>query len=273
MRALHISVLVAVAVALSAAPSRADAPAMPATAATPAPTAPQGQDTVDLELGGSNDWLNAGRGMWHGSYALANFTSTSGFKAYAGALDTVRFGQDDSGYVVGIYVPTKTPHGTFNAEYGFSPQHNNLPATQWTAGYDLRLENGYGVQGSYDNRSYTTLDAQIWHAGFDKYFGDDRLAYSTSFAALSNVPGIAFSQTVSWSKTLPLDAVTVAANVGRDVENTGFNRIAVYDAASLTVDDVHWVDPHAAVHADVSYNSLAGAYQRFEVLLGLRLRF
>lgn len=284
MRATVTTAALGVALALgTAATARADeAPAtaaspVPVAQATPAaaqvwPTQPQGFDTVDIEGGGSNDWLNAGRGMWHSSYANAAFASTSGFKAYGGYLDSVRFGLDDKYYYAGVYVPTKVPHGTLNVEYGFSPQHNNLASSQVTAGYDLRLGGGFGVQAGYSNRSYTAIDASIWNGGFDKYIGNDRLAYNATFASLSGTPGVGLSQTVSWSKILPSDTVTAAVNVGRDIENTGFNHVAFYSSAVLVLDDVHWMDPHTAIHADVNYNSLAGAYQRYEVLLGLRVR-
>lgn len=263
----------------AAATANADqTPAMPAPASTPAPevtpwpTQPQPFDTVDLEAGGSNDWLNAGRGMWHGAYANALYSATSGFKAYGGALNTVRFGQSDGGYYAGVYVPTKSPRGTLNVEYGFSPTHYNIPASYYQAGYDLRLAGGFGVQAGYGNRSYTFENVPVWNAGFDKYFGNDRLAYNATFASISGTPGVGFSQTVTWNKTLPLDYVTVAANVGRDIENTGFDHVAFYTTTVLVLDDVHWIDPRTAVHADVNYNSLSGAYQRYEVLLGLRVR-
>lgn len=281
MRAAAATVALGILLALGTAAACADqAPAAPPasvaqatpTAAPAWPTEPQPFDTVDLEAGASNDWLNAGRGMWHGSYANAAFASTSGLKAYGGYFDSVRFGLDDKYYYAGVYVPTKTPHGTLNVEYGFSPQHNNLPSSQVTAGYDLRLDGGFGIQAGYSNRSYTAIDASIWNGGFDKYIGNDRLAYNATLASLSGTPGVGLSQTVSWSKILPSDTVTAAVNVGRDIENTGFAHVAFYSSAVLVLDDVHWIDPHTAIHADVNYNSLAGAYQRYEVLLGLRVR-
>ncbi|HKE37680.1 MAG TPA: YaiO family outer membrane beta-barrel protein [Candidatus Baltobacteraceae bacterium] len=283
MRVAITTVALWVALALAAgAPARADQTTTPeATAAPPAssapiaqpwPTLPQNVNTYDFEAGGSQSWLNAGRGMWHGSYANFLYAATSGFKAYGGALDTVRFGQNDPGYYAGVYVPTKNPHGTFNAEYGFSPTHYNIPASYWLANYDLRLADGFGVQAGYENKTYTFENVPIWNAGFDKYFGDDRLAYRATFASISGTPGVGFSQTVTWNKTLPYDYVTVAANVGRDIENTGFNHVAFYTTAVVVLDDVHWLDQHTAIHADVNYNTLAGAYQRYEVLLGLHVR-
>lgn len=279
MRLTVTGAVLGIALILGAAAARADqTPATPAPAptplpgATPWPTQPQPFNTVDLEAGGSNDWLNSGRGMWHGAYADLFYAATSGFKAYGGALNTVRFGQSDGGYYAGVYVPTKSPHGTLNVEYGFSPTHYNIPASYWQANYDLRLPDGFGVQAGYGNRSYTFENVPIWSGGFDKYFGDDRLAYRATFASISGTPGVGFSQTVTWNKTLPADYVTVAANVGRDIENTGFNHVAFYTTTVLVLDDVHWIDSRTAIHADVNYNSLAGAYQRSEVLLGLRVR-
>lgn len=244
----------------------------PAPSETPWPTLPQPNATYDFEAGAQNSWLNAGAGKWNGSYASLFYSAPSGFKAYGGALDSVRFGQNDPGYYAGVYVPTKIPNGTLNVEYGFSPTHFNLPATYWLADYDLRLNNGFGVQAGYGSRSYTADEVPTLDLGFDKYFGDDRLAYSATVATISGTPGAGFSQTVSWGKTLPSDALTVAANFGRDIENTGLNHVAFYTTAVLAVDDVHWIDSRTAIHADVNYNALAGAYQRYEVLLGLHLR-
>lgn len=271
----QVSPVPAVSPAPPAAPApspEASAPVAPEPTEAPWPTNPQPVDTYDVEVGAQNSWLNSGAGKWNGSYASLFYSAPSGFKAYTGALDTVRFGHNDPGYYAGLYVPTKIPNGTLNVEYGFSPTHFNIPANYWLVGYDLRLNGGFGVQAGYGNRSYTNDEVPTVNLGFDNYFGDDRIAYSANIATISGTPGTGFSQTISWGKTLPSDSITVAANFGRDIESTGPGKVAFYDTFVVAVDDMHWIDSRFAIHGDVNYNTLAGAYQRYEALLGLHVR-
>jgi hypothetical protein len=64
----------------------------------------------------------------------------------------------------------------------------------------------------------------------------------------------------------------LTADAGRGAESTARNRVAIHDVVGFDADELHWLDPHTAVRLDAGYFSVSKAYQRYLVLLGLRVR-
>ncbi|MGR4064154.1 MAG: YaiO family outer membrane beta-barrel protein [Vulcanimicrobiaceae bacterium] len=239
--------------------------------ATPAPpSAPVLTSTTDLEIGGVNDQLTDNRGTWNAAYLLGLYRRSDGLSLYGEASQNQRFGLADTQYGAGAYVPV-TKQNIADILVSYSPQHNVLPSTAIELGDDIRLRDGYGIQVGYRDSSYPSANVGVTSVGFDRYYGDDRIAYASHFAVLSNVPGVAWTNGVSWSRYLPRDVFTLAAYAGRDVENTG-TTIATYGSVGVNGDLLHWMTPYTALHFGLGDYTLTGAYDRFEVQLGLRAR-
>lgn len=268
--------LVAALLSLGATPSVAAATSAPAPVATstasPPPTARQPHPVVDLEAGGANSWLNAGKGRWESAYLGATYATPSGFRLYSTAQNDVRFGSSQDVYVLGTSIPTKQPHGTLDVGHAFSPRSDVLPTNAWFANYDLRTGGGYGYQIGYVGRSFASGTAADYSLGMDRHFSDQRLGYFIAFSTLSRKSGIGVLQGLRWSKYLPMDNVTVTPAVGRSVESTGKNKVAFHDVVGASVDELHWLDSQTAIRFDTGYYSVSRAYQRFFALLGLRVR-
>ncbi|MBV8720644.1 MAG: hypothetical protein JO277_00750, partial [Candidatus Eremiobacteraeota bacterium] len=140
------------------------------------------------------------------------------------------------------------------------------------AGYDVRTGGGWGYQVGYVGRAFSSASAANYGFGVDRHWKRQRLGYFVQLASISNRSSVGVVQGLRWSTDLPADTVTLTTGAGRGVESTGRNRVAVHDTFGFDADDLHWLDPHTAIRADVGYFSVSRAYQRFLVLLGMRVR-
>ncbi len=277
MKSTLLSVTTALIVAALAVPSRADAPAAVATVApSPAPTPDASAGTTQIEGGLTTDILGNNKGDWTSQYVTAMFSKPQSPSSYVTVSNNQRFGYTDVDFEGGVYIPTLTPNGTLELMAAASPQHNVLPAFNYLVGYDARAGGGMGYDLSTAGRIYNgtlsgSVNANIQTLGVNKYFGSDYVAVTTSFAKLSNVPGVATSYSAKVATYLPRDSFGATVSFGKDIENTG-TAIAVYQSTGFDADELHWFSAKTALHAGLGFYNLAGAYGRFEVRLGLRQR-
>jgi hypothetical protein len=239
---------------------------------SPPPTLTQPVGIVDLEVGGSNSYLNTHQQRWETGYANATYTNPSGFALHFNAENDVAFGQSSATYALTTDVPTNDPHGIVHAGYVYSPGNEVFPTTAWLLGYDLRAGGGYVYEFGYFDRSYASASAANYAIGLDRWFNYQRLGYFASFSTLSNRGGIGVIQGLRWTTYLPWDAVTVSSSAGRDIEATGKDMVAQHDLFGFDAGDLHWLDEHTAIRLDTGYFSVSRAYQRFLVALALRER-
>ncbi|HEY1978154.1 MAG TPA: YaiO family outer membrane beta-barrel protein [Candidatus Baltobacteraceae bacterium] len=244
--------------------------------ATPAPSPSPGASRrpaiVDVDAGGSNSYLNNGKGRWETGYFGTSYRAPSGFGVHVDALNEVRFGTSTDVYAAGVDVPTGHPNGTLHLGYGVSSRNEVIPSKAILAGYDLRTGGGWSYQFGYVGRDFSSASAANYGVGTDKHWDHQALGYFLNFSTVSSKTGLGIVQGLRWSDFLPLDTVTLTADAGRGAENTGRARVAIHDVVGFDADEVHWLDPHTAVRLDAGYFSVARAYQRFLVLVGLRVR-
>ena len=246
--------------------------ASPSPGASPVPNrAPRG-DIVDIDGGGSNSYLNRHHQRWESGYAGTSFIAPSGFALHLGYFNDVRFGVSTDSYAVGADIPTHRPNGTLNLGYVTSSQNDVVPTNAVIAGYGLRTGGGWGYQFGYVGRSFSSASAANYGLGVDRRWKRQRLGYFIQFAMVSNKTGVGIVQGLRWSIELPADTVTLTSGIGRGVESTGRNRVGAHDVFGFDADELHWMDPHLAIRADVGYFSVSRSYQRWLVLLGMRLR-
>ena len=244
------------------------APELARASCAPQPPAP----VTELEGGTSSSAVSHNHGSWNRAYLLATLHNTSNGAIYAGAAREERFNSSDNAYEAGFYQRiarnlTLTGSGTV------SPQHDFLPENSLSGGLELRGGDGYGAQVGYTTRNYVDQRAQIVTTGIDRYAGNSRVGFVVSLAGLTNVTGVAMSETLQAAKYLPCDTAQASLSLGRDVENTGaVNQVAVYSTRSIDLNDIHWFSPRTALNAGVGWYVLTGAYARLEVRLAIRQR-
>lgn len=245
---------------------------VPAAAHAACPAAPAGP-SVEIESGASSSAVSNDRGPWNGRFVSASVRGTGDNGAYARAERDERFGSADTSYEAGLYARI-APRAIVNVVAASSPEHNVLPQTVLGGSIDLREGSGYGLQAGYASRIYAAQRASLVTAGADRYAGTSRVAFTVTFAQLSNVPGIAMTETLQAARYLSCDTLAAAVSVGRDVENVAPGApVAVYPTLSLDVNDLHWLSAHTALNAGVGWNVLGRAYSRLEVRVALRQRF
>ncbi|GAC1390674.1 MAG: hypothetical protein NVSMB31_07790 [Vulcanimicrobiaceae bacterium] len=228
--------------------------------------------SIVLEGGLSSDALTQNRAAWTEHYLLLSARDGNRRSAYARAAADRRFGTIDNVYEGGVSLAA-SPHVIFNAAGSFSPQHASLPQSTLSGGLDLRAQGGYGYQAQYSTRAYAAANSASTVIGADRYFRDRRIALAVTFAQLSNIPGTAVSETLSYARYLPCDNESLSVGSGRDVESTGVgSALAVYHSYSYDINDVHWFSDRFGVNLGAGWYLLGGAYNRFEVRFALRQR-
>lgn len=244
--------------------------------ATPVPSPSPGvwrqPAIVDFEAGGSNSYLNHGKGRWETGYFDTAYHAPSGFAIHLDALNEVRFGASTDVYAGGVDVPTRHPDGTLHLGYGVSSKNDVLPSSAILAGYDLRTGGGWSYQLGYVGREFSSASAANFGLGTDKHWDHQSLGYFLNLSTVSNKSGVGIVQGLRWETFLPDDTVGVTVHAGRGAESTGRNRVAIHDVAGIDADELHWLDPHTALRLNVGYFSVSRAYQRYLVLLGMKVR-
>jgi YaiO family outer membrane protein len=239
---------------------------------SPSPGARHRPAIVEFDTGGSNSYLNHGKGRWETGYFSTAYHAPSGFKIHIDALNEVRFGANTNIFAGGVEIPTGHPNGTLHLGYGISSKNDVLPSNAILAGYDLRTGGGWSYQFGYAGREFSSATAANFGLGVDKHFDRQSLGYFVNFSTVSNKTGLGIVQGLRWSTFSPLDEVTLVAHAGRSAESTGRNRVAIHDVVGFDADELHWLDPHTAVRLNAGYFSVSRAYQRFLVLMGLKVR-
>ena len=251
----------------------------PAPAPSPGPSASpvaytgrQRNDVVDVEAGGSQSYLNAGKARWDSGYADTTFAAPSGFKLHLDAVNTVQFRQSQDTYAIRTDVPIDAPHGLVDFGYAYSPRSTVQPTNAFFGGYDLRTNGGWGYQFGYVGRDFAQTSAANYTLGTDKRWKHQHLGYFVSLSTQSRKTGLGILQGLRWGTDLPADSITLVSAAGRGVESTAPRAVAVHDVFEFDAGELHWLDPHTAIRLDAGYFSVSHAYQRFMVLMGLRVR-
>lgn len=247
------------------------AAALPAAAHAACPA--QSTSAIDLESGASTSAVSNDRRSWNGRYVLASIRGANNDAVYGRASHEERFGAADDAYETGAYLRFAR-RATLGLIAATSPQHHVLPQSVLGASLDLRAGAGLGYQVGFAERTYDEQRAAVVTAGADRYSGDSRVALLVTLARLSNVPGLAMTETLQTARFLPCDTLGTSLSIGRDVENLGSgSRVAVYPTLSLDVNDLHWLSDRTALNAGVGWSALGGVYSRLEVRIALHRRF
>lgn len=227
---------------------------------------------VDVESGIADDTLTKNRGEWDEEYVNVVARDGNARSGYVRVADDSRFGENDPSYEAGTYIAV-TPGMTLNAIANISPTHQVLPGTSLEGGLDLSGNAGFDYSVEYAQRDFTLSDADVSTIGLSRYFGSDRLAATMNVAHLSNVPGLAVSEGLSFARYLACDSMSFSVSTGRDVESTGVgSNVAVYQANSYDINDLHWFTPHFALNVGGGWYLLVGAYSRFEIRIAVHER-
>lgn len=246
---------------------------MPLSTPMPSPSPGSARPTiVDVESGGSNSYLNNGKGRWENGYFNTTYEAPSGLKVHIDAVNDVRFGSSTDVYAAGADIPTSRPNGTLHLGYAISSKNDVIPSNAFLAGYDLRTGGGWGYQFGYVGRDFSSASAANYGLGVDRHWDHQQLGYFVNLSTVSNKAGLGIVQGLRWATHSAADEVTLTADAGRGAESTARNRVAIHDVVGFNADELHWLDPHTAVRLDAGYFSVSRAYQRFLVLLALRVR-
>lgn len=234
-------------------------------------TAPLSERTVSIETSATTDAVT-NHANWQEQALTIDSRDGDRRSFYGRVASDQRFGSTDRSYDAGAFSPLGL-HLIGNLEGSFSPTHAILPATTESGGLDWRTGGGYGYQAQYTQRNYTAQNAGIVSLAADHYVGVDRFAIGVTLAGVTAVPGIALTTHGTFARYFTCDEETFTVSGGRDVELTGApGRVAVYKALSFDSNVVHWFTRNWGVSVGAGWDILTGAYDRFEVRVGLRER-
>lgn len=240
-------------------------------APSPVPS-PSSTPTLDLEGGASQESLTNGRQGWYTQYLRVTQRDDNRV-FYAEADATTRFGQYDSQYTIGGYVPLGGPW-TAVVQGAFSPTHRVLPSGAVTVGLQYASGDRWFETLSGGSTTYTANSVDTVKLITEHYWGPYRAAYTITVAHL------AFTGT-DVEHALELDryygtrqsSVGISYLTGREVDNVGLPSLVSSYVQGWNLIGRHWFgDRWGLVYGAVHLNQ-GTFYSQTGGNLGLDYRF
>lgn len=233
----------------------------------------EARNETEVSVDYSRQWLTNGRGTWDEARIGVVHKFTKRQVVFGSYSETKRFGLRDRTGTLGIYQPL-SKKWTLVAEAAASPTHKVLP--KWSAMVQIErsLGNGWIAHAGFRRIQNNTAKVNITKLGFEKYWGHNRLAGSTSVINLENT-GTSGSARVHYSRYYGngLSSIGIGIAAGREVENIGPNTVLQSDIYNISVNGKHAFSRRWALGYGYTHHRQGAVYTRRGVTVGLRYKF
>ncbi len=175
---------------------------------------------------------------------------------------------------VGIYRPLKN-RWAITAEAGVSPTHNFAGKFSVKGEIEKGFANGFVIHGGSRFTAFSTIKATTLYSQTEKYWGNNRAAYTLSVTNITTA-GTAPSHRFSYNRYYGerVNNFGVAASVGRENENLGFNLgILRSNTWSVTLSEKHWITKNFAVNINATLHRQGSLFYRRGLNFGFHYRF
>jgi YaiO family outer membrane protein len=175
---------------------------------------------------------------------------------------------------VGIYRPLKN-RWAITAEAGVSPTHNFAGKFSVKGEIEKGFANGFVIHGGSRFTAFSTIKATTLYSQTEKYWGSNRAAYTLSVTNITTA-GTAPSHRFSYNRYYGerVNNFGVAASVGRENENLGFNLgILRSNTWSVTLSEKHWITKNFAVNINATLHRQGSLFYRRGLNFGFHYRF
>ena len=161
------------------------------------------------------------------------------------------------------------------AEGMFSPTHKYVGKFSFMGEAERQLGSGFIAHFGGRYTAYTSAKATSIYALGEKYWGNNRAAYTLYVNSLSNAP-TALSHRIQYNRYFgeELNSIGASVTLGREHENLG-PQIGILrnNIWSVSVSGRYWMTKRLGLNVDGLIHRQGDLYYRRGVNLGLRLRF
>ncbi len=263
-----------------AAQSDAAAP-VPSPNASPTPialpsndkNASPGEKKTEIQFNYTYESLTKNVGEWHTASVDFIHNLSKRKVVYGTLLATKRFGQRDLQFTLGIYQPLNRKW-TVQLEGGASPTHRVLPKWSALGQIERSFKKGWNAQVGYRRTHFTSARVNLGIAGVEKYWGNNRAAYTLYVSQLANT-GASASNRFQFNRYYGenVSSVGVSAGFGRELESLGSRGVLQTDVQSVALTGRHWFNRHWGIGYDASLVRQGNLYTRRGLTFGVRYKF
>ena len=224
-----------------------------------------------VELSGSHDALNGGRGDWQVVQLALEQHLGERRLVYGSVEHGRRFGLRDDFAQLGGLVPL-APLTTLQIEGAFSPTHRVRPSNRLLVQLQHALPRGWEIGSGARIARYDSGSSYQANMGVEHYRGQQRLGY-TLFMGAPEGARAALAHRLQWAyHRTDRDWVGLTVGWGRETEHDG-NRLQTRPFRALGLSGRHELSTQWALIWDVGWNRYRQGYARTGVRLGVRRTF
>jgi YaiO family outer membrane protein len=180
----------------------------------------------------------------------------------------------DQEFIVGTYKPLKN-------EWAFSIEAMASPTKKYVGKFSVMAEVEKGFKKGWvghigaKHTTYTTVKANTGYGSIEKYWGNNRAAYTLYVTKLSNA-GTAPNHRIQYNRYYGenVNSFGVAVSFGREHENLGPNLGVLRSKTwSFSFSERHWFTKKFGINFDATIHRQGNLYYRRGVNVGVRYRF
>lgn len=180
----------------------------------------------------------------------------------------------DQEFVIGTYKPLKNKWA-ITAEAMYSPTRKYVGKFSVLGEVEKGFKNGWVGHIGTRYTAYTTVKATTAYGQIEKYWGNNRAAYTLYVTNLSNA-GTAPNHRIQYNRYYGENSNSfgVAVSFGREHESLGPTLGVLRSKTwSVSISERHWITKNFGFNVDATIHRQGNLYYRRGINFGLRYRF
>lgn len=222
----------------------------------------------------SSESLSRGLGTWRTAAVYFERRFTSRRIVWAQYRSSDRRGIRDQEFIGGFYQPLKNKWAV-TGEAMYSPTKKFVGRFSVMGEVEKVLPKGYVAHFGARHTSYTSVRATTLYGLGEKYWGQNRVAYTLFVTNLSNA-GTAPSHRFQYNRYFGerVNTIGVAVSYGREHENVGPG-LGIMRSKTWSVYGSlrYWINDRFGITADGGVHRQGDLYYRKGLTIGVRFRF
>lgn len=228
---------------------------------------------TEVELSYAQESLSNGFANWKSASLSFQHRFSLRKVVYGRYIETERFGKRDRELLLGVYQPLNKDWTLF-FEGNVSPTHNVLAKWSAMGQIERTVAKTWIVKAGYRRSVLSTAKANIFRFEGEKYWGNNRAAYTLSINNLENV-GTSPSHRIQYSRYYgeQTNSINLSAAFGKELESLGELGVLQSNVKNFTVHGRHWVKRSWALSYGYSVHQQGNVYRRSGGNVGIRFKF
>ncbi len=228
---------------------------------------------TEVELSYTGEKLSNGFGDWQSGSISVLHRFDRRKVIYGTYSEMERFRKRDRVAMVGFYQPLNKKW-TLLLEGSASPTHKVVQKWSVLAQAERSFRRGLILKGGYRRSAYASSNANILIAEGEKYWGNNRAAYTLYTNHLEKA-GTSTSHRVQYSRYYGerVNSLNISASFGRELESLGELGVLQSNVKNLTVRGKHWFKKSLGFNYGFTLHDQGNLYTRRGLTFGLRYKF